>query len=125
MQSDADRRDDLLAFMDRLARRYRGVVYVIWDNLNVHRGPRWQAFNRRHGGRFRFVYTPLHASWMNQVEVWFGILQKRLLRYGSFANVAALTARIRGFVARWNAEEAHPFRWTLRKLGRKKPRRAA
>jgi hypothetical protein len=118
--------EDLLRFMERIAARYPGEVYIVWDNLNIHCGPRWDDFNRRHGGRFHFVYTPLHASWMNQVEVWFGILQRRVLRYGSFQNLAALTKKITGFIRHWNRREAHPFRWTLRRLGRKmRPRATA
>ncbi len=57
---------DLLAFMATVAQAYpSGPVYVIWDNLNIHHGPRWEAFNHQHGGRFHFVHTPLHASWVN------------------------------------------------------------
>lgn len=69
------READLLRFMEAVAKRYpTGRVTVIWDNLNIHHGARWEKFNQRHGGRFRFVYTPLHASWVNQVEIWFGLL---------------------------------------------------
>ena len=56
--------EDLVEFMEAVARRYPGEVYVVWDNLNVHydgKQERWTEFNRRHGGRFRFVYTPKHA----------------------------------------------------------------
>lgn len=113
---------DLLAFMDEVAAQFPGPVHVVWDNLNIHRGERWEEFNRRHGGRFTFAFTPLHASWMNQVEVWFGILQRRVIRYGSFRSVSELEARILGFIAHWNAFEAHPFRWTLRRIGRRKSR---
>ena len=106
---------DLDDFMEALARRYpTGDVYVVWDNLNTHCGDQWEAFSRRHGGRFHFVHTPLHASWVNQVEIWFGILQRRLLRYGEFTSVEDLSARIEGFIAHWNRFEAHPFRWTFR-----------
>jgi hypothetical protein len=63
--------DALVQFMDELARRYPAkTVYVVWDNLNIHydgADERWSRFNLRHGHRFRFVYTPKHASWMNQV----------------------------------------------------------
>jgi len=107
----------LLAFMHALAQRYEGRrVYVIWDNLNLHydgRDARWTRFNQEHGHRFHFVYTPLHASWVNQVEVWFSILQRRVLRYGSFESVAALSHDVLGFVRHWNRVEAHPFRWTF------------
>jgi transposase len=109
------RAEDVLAFMERVAKRYpTGHVTIVWDNLNIHRGPRWADFNRRHGGRFRFVYTPLHASWVNQVEIWFSIMARRLLRHGSFATAEHLTRDVMAFVDHWNQHEAHPFRWTFR-----------
>ena len=107
--------NDLSEFMDALARKYpTGDVYIVWDNLNIHNGEKWQEFSRQHGGRFHFVHTPLHASWVNQIEIWFGILQRRLLRYGEFNNVKELSDRIEGFIKHWNHFEAHPFRWTFR-----------
>jgi transposase len=109
--------DALVAFMHALAKRYEDRrVYVVWDNLNVHydgRDGRWTRFNREHGGRFRFVHTPLHASWVNQVEIWFSILQRRILRYGSFDSVTALAQDVVGFIRHWNRAEARPFRWTF------------
>ncbi len=109
---------DILAFMEAVAARYpTGPVYVVWDNLDIHReGPdrRWTQFNARHGGRFRFVYTPKHASWMNQVEIWFSILQRRVIRFGNFADRADLRAKLVRFIRMWNSDEAHPFRWTFR-----------
>lgn len=111
-----------VAFMNALARHYRGKrVIVIWDNLNTHYdGPdeRWTTFNARHGNRFEFVYTPIHASWMNQVEIWFSILQRRILRHGSFATPKQQEKSLQGFIALWNRAEAHPFRWTWRASGR-------
>jgi transposase len=108
----------LVAFMNALARRYRGkIVYVVWDNLNIHydgADARWTRFNRRHGGRFRFVYTPKHASWMNQVEIWFSILQRRVLKHGDFPTPQAQRQRVEGFITHWNQWERRPFRWTWR-----------
>jgi len=106
---------DLLRFMEAVADRYpHKRVTIVWDNLNIHSGPQWEAFNRRHGDRFRFVYTPLHASWVNQIEIWFSILARRVLRYGSFASPSDLTVAVQKFIAYWNAHEAHPFRWAFR-----------
>lgn len=103
-------------------RAFAGVPRVLlYDNLNTHYdGPdkRWTNFNLRHGKRFRFVYTPIHASWMNQVEIWFSILQRRILRHGSFTSPKQQKTRLRGFIALWNRVEAHPFRWTWRATGR-------
>jgi transposase len=108
----------LVAFMNELARRYQNKkVYVVWDNLNIHYNgadARWTRFNRRHGKRFRFVYTPIHASWMNQIEVWFSILQRRVLKHGNFATPAAQAQRVAGFITHWNHWERRPFRWTWR-----------
>jgi transposase len=106
---------DIMAFMEDLARRYpTGDVCIVWDNLNIHLGDAWIRFNERHGRRFRFVYTPIHASWVNQIEIWFGILARRLLAHGDFNSVLDLERRLLGFVSHWNAHEAHPFRWTFR-----------
>lgn len=103
------------SFLDSVARAFPGRrVFVIWDNLNVHcdgKDRRWSAFNCRHGGRFRFVYTPLHASWVNQIEIWFSILQRRLLRYGSFDSFMDLRHQVLAFIRYWNRFEAHPFNW--------------
>ena len=119
--------NDLQEFVEALAQHYpTGEVFVVWDNLNIHHGQAWQQFNERHGGRFHFVYTPKHASWMNQVEIWFGILQKRVLTYGEFPRLDALQQAIEGFIAHWNRSEAHPFRWTFRgRFHQHRPKNAA
>lgn len=103
--------------MDLVASRYRqGPVHVILDNLNTHkdtsRGAFMTEWNRSHGDRFRFHYTPTHGSWLNQVELWFSILSRRVLRYGEFSGPDALVRTIDGFIAGWNQNEAKPFRWT-------------
>ena len=110
--------DDLVSFMEGLARRYpTGDVHIVWDNLNIHydgADDRWTRFNARHGGRFHFHYTPIHASWVNQVELFFGILHRRLLRHHTYRSVGELKATVEAFLAHWNRSEAHPFRWTFK-----------
>jgi transposase len=102
-------------FLEAVARAFpERRVFIVWDNLNLHHDGKdrdWGEFSRHHGGRFRFVHTPLHASWMNQIEVWFSILQRRLLRYGSFQSIADLREQVLAFIRFWNRFEAHPFRW--------------
>jgi transposase len=108
-------KQDLLAFLEALARRYPWqTVHVVWDNLNTHSGPHIEDFNRRHGGRFRFHYTPVHASWCNQIELWFSVLARRVLRRGSFADADDLEVRVVRFIELWNTLERHPFRWTFK-----------
>ena len=106
---------DLVAFMEDVARAYpSGQVHVIWDNLNTHRAwGVWKEFNARHGGRFVFhYYTPLHASWVNQIELLFGIYSRRVLRHASHTSVQHLRERTEDFIARRNVDP-RPFRWTF------------
>jgi len=62
--------------------------------------------------RIVFHYTPKHASWMNQVELWLSILVRKLLRRGSFPSVPDLVAKVRDFIAYYNRTMAKPFKWT-------------
>jgi transposase len=104
----------VVRFMEALAAHYpTGDVYVVWDNLNVHKGRVWDEFNERHGGRFHFVYTPKHASWVNQIEIWFSILWRGALRHASFNSTRELERAVLAFITVWN-RRAHPFRWTFR-----------
>jgi len=62
--------------------------------------------------RIRFIYTPKHCSWLNQVDIWFGILSRRLLKRGNFKSLLELKQRILGFIDFFNNTLAKPFRWT-------------
>jgi transposase len=62
--------------------------------------------------RIVFHYTPKHASWMNQIEIWFSILARKLLKRGTFTSVADLKAKVLAFVEYFNRTMAKPFRWT-------------
>jgi transposase len=62
--------------------------------------------------RLVFHYTPKHASWMNQVEIWFSILVRKLLKRGNFISVVDLKAKVLAFIDYFNRTMAKPFRWT-------------
>ena len=62
--------------------------------------------------RIRFQYTPKHTSWLNQIELWFSILVRRLLKRGSFSSVDDLKERILAFIDYFNRTMAKPFKWT-------------
>lgn len=70
------------------------------------------AFLSQPEHRIRFVYTPKHASWLNQIEIWFSILVRRLLRRASFTSVEDLRQRLLAFVDYFNKTLAKPFKWT-------------
>jgi transposase len=62
--------------------------------------------------RIVFHYTPKHASWMNQIEIWFSILARKVLKRGNFSSVADLVAKVLAFVNYYNRTMAKPFKWT-------------
>ena len=101
---------DFLAFMRRVARAYpEGELHVVLDNVSTHTTPAVRAWLERHP-RITFHFTPTSASWMNQVETWFGILTRKAIRRGSFRSVRELIAMIDAFTRSWN-EGASPFVW--------------
>jgi transposase len=59
-----------------------------------------------------FHYTPTHASWMNQIEIWLSILAKKVLKWGDFTSVADLKAKVLAFITYSNERLAKPFKWT-------------
>ena len=64
--------------------------------------------------RIVFHYTPKHASWMNQIEIWFSILVRKLLKRGNFTSIADLKAKILAFIQYYNCTMAKPFKWTYK-----------
>jgi len=106
---------DLVTFMEKVAEAYpTGPVHVIWDNLNTHRAiDVWKEFNVRHDQRFHFHFTPKHASWVNQVELLFGIYSRRVLRNASHRSIEHLRERTDAFVRQRNLAP-RPFRWKFK-----------
>ena len=71
-----------------------------------------QKFLATMSHRIRFVYTPKHTSWLNQIEIWFSILVRRFLKRGNFKSTKELTEKLRSFIAYFNTTMAKPFKWT-------------
>ena len=71
-----------------------------------------QAFLSAVSHRIRFVYTPKHSSWLNQIEVVFGVIMRKVIRRGSFTSVPDLRGNLLNFIDYFNRVFAHPFRWT-------------
>lgn len=110
--TDSTRSENFVAFLDDLV-RYTPTgmeLHCIVDNLSAHATPKVEEFLDEH--RHVFLHnTPTHASWLNQVELFFSILERRLLKHGEFDSVDELAGRIIAFINDYNRRAA-PFRWT-------------
>ncbi len=134
--------DDFLAHIQQtVAADPKGQWRFVADNLNTHQSAslvKWvaqqcaidedlgakgkrgilksmttrAAFLADPNHRIRFVYTPKHSSWLNQVEIWFSILVGRLLKRASFTSTEQLHQALVDFIEYFNATMAKPFKWT-------------
>ena len=106
------RRREFLDFMNEIVAEYPGQeIHVIMDNLKTHK-PKRDRWMKRHP-KIHFHFTPTHASWLNQVEIWFSLLSRYALRIASFTSVRQLRQAINDFISIHN-EKAAPFEWTKR-----------
>ena len=101
-----------LEHLDREIPAHVTLIHLVMDNLRVHKGKQVLAWLEKHP-RFKFHFTPVHCSWMNQVEQWFGILQRKRFGIADFASKNDLRDKVLQFIAQWN-RYAQPFNWTRR-----------
>ncbi len=105
------RRQEFLAFLKQVARAYpTQELHLVMDNYAAHKTAEVRAWLEANP-RITVHFTPTHASWMNLVEVWFGIVERQAIRRGVFKSVTDLNAKIRAFINAWN-DRSHPFVWT-------------
>ena len=103
------RRVEFLDFMNRVIADYPDrEIHVVLDNLSTHK-PKRDLWLARHPN-VQFHFTPTHASWMNQVEIWFSILSQSALHGASFTSPKQVRAQINAFIDSYN-ERAKPFSW--------------
>jgi transposase len=113
------RQVEFIAFLEQLDGEIPAsvtTVHVVLDNVRMHKGKQVQAWLKEHS-RFVFHHPPVHCSWMNQVEQWFGILKRKRLRIADFADKERLAERLMAFIGEWN-ETAHPFQWTSKSVAK-------
>jgi transposase len=95
---------------DLIAAHPRREIHVIVDNLSAHKTKGVQAFLEAHP-RVHLHFTPTYASWLNQVELWFGKIERDLLARGIFTSLPDLARKIGRYIRRYN-EDPKPIRWT-------------
>ena len=103
---------EFMSFLELIDQETSGNqdIHIICDNLSAHKTQEvedWFSLYKR----FHIHFTPTHASWLNQVELWFGILGKKALERGEFTSKDELAEKIMKFIEYYNRTEK-PFKWT-------------
>jgi transposase len=105
------RTKEFLKFMDQVVASYDGrEIHVVLDNLSTHSGSDVDKWLTKHPN-VTFHFTPTGSSWLNQVEIWFGIITKQAIRRGTFRSVRQLINTINTYITNWN-QDSKPFTWT-------------
>lgn len=105
------RSDEFLRFLKLVAKAYPRVpLHVVVDNYATHKHPKVQAWLARNR-RVTLHFTPTSGSWLNMVEIFFGIITRQAIRRGTFTSVKDLIAAIEAFIDGWN-DRCQPFVWT-------------
>lgn len=104
--------ENFLKFLKKLDRTYTGkTLHIIVDNLPIHKNKevvKWLEGKRK----FRFHFTPTYSSWLNQVEIWFNMLTKDVIKGGIWKSSSQLSDQLIEYVKTYNATRAKPFEWT-------------
>ena len=105
------RHQEFLKFLTQVAKAYPRVpLHVVCDNYATHKHPRVTAWLERNP-RITLHFTPTSGSWLNMVEIFFGIITRQAIRRGTFGSVRELVDAIRSFIEGWN-DRCEPFVWT-------------
>lgn len=109
---ESNNAENFLKFLKKLVSAYRGKkLYIIADNLAVHKHEsvkNWVAKNKR----VELHHTPTYSSWLNQVEIWFNILSKDVLKGAVWHSKQQLIDQLMEYIKTYNKERAKPFQWT-------------
>jgi transposase len=116
---DRKRQKEFIAFLEHVEARISDTIktiHIVCDNVPTHHGKKVRAWLAKHP-RFQFHFTPVHCSWMNQVEQWFSILQRKRFRMADFESKADLKTKLEQFIEEWN-KVAHSFNWTKKSVAK-------
>lgn len=111
------RQDELIRFLEYIESEIPlaiTIIHVVCDNLSTHYGKKVKKWLSKHP-RFKIHFTPKHCSWMNQIEQWFSILQRKRFRIADFESKKQMGDKIYQFISEWN-EQVHSFNWTKKSV---------
>ncbi len=105
-------KENFLSFLKKLDRAYTNTtLHIIVDNYHTHKHATVQAWLSKKR-KIHLHYTPTYASWLNQVEIWFGMLQRDVIKGGIWQSTSQMTQQIMHYIKTYNQTRAKPFQWT-------------
>jgi transposase len=107
---------DFLEFIERETPAAIAKIHLVCDNVPTHHGKQVKQWLASHP-RIIFHFTPVHCSWLNQIEQWFSILARKRLSFSDFPSKEVLAERLLAFIAEWNAV-SHPFKWSTKSVAK-------
>lgn len=108
---DSNNSDNFLQFLKRLDRQYRHKqMHIIVDNLSVHKNAKVKEW-LSHRRKITMYFTPTYSSWLNMIEIWFGILTKDVLKNGVWKSKKQLVDQMMEYIKTYNAKRSKPFYW--------------
>lgn len=109
---DRNNHDTFLNFLKHLYRKYPGKgLHIIMDNLSLHKHKEVMNWvNKRR--RLAIHFTPTHASWLSQIEIWFNIFSRDVIRGGVWKSKRQMINQIMHYIKYYTEHRAHPFKWT-------------
>jgi len=113
------RQIEFIELLEEIDRQFPGsvtLIHLVCDNVPMHGGKLVRAWLKGHP-RFQLHFTPVHCSWMNQIEQWFSIVQRKRLTLPHFDNIQDLEAKLLSFIDEWN-QQAHPFAWATKSFAK-------
>jgi len=103
---------NFIKFLKLLDRKYRGrKLHIIMDNLSMHKSKEVKEY-LKHKRKFVIHYTPTYSSWLNQIEIWFNIMTKDVLKGGVWKSKKELVDQLMRYIKEYNKTRAKPFEWT-------------
>jgi transposase len=117
--------NEFMNFMDKVVKRYKGQkLTIILDNLRTHTTPAVKKWLKEHNGMVKFVFTPKHASWLNQIELWFRELNQKCLKRLSVRSTDELKGAMKAWIKTYNRHYAHPYNWKSNGILKRNPKAA-
>jgi transposase len=104
---------NFLKFLKKLDRQYRNkTLHIIIDKFSAHKHVDVQKWLKSKKRKIKIYFTPTYSSWLNQIEIWFNILSKDVLKGGIWRSKQQLIDQLMEYIETYNQKRAHPFEWT-------------